>query len=483
MKKFLLLLTVLLSFTVSAQEPAVTVTPSTSNMTSVNAYNKTFTLTGSDSQAWTVSGFSNYNLGWATNPMRCGSNKSATNATITTQFAISETIDKITCDVVRLIKGANDKITSIKVLVSPDNTFSTSTEYLGDINEIPATKNGTGTVTINITSPAANQYYRIAFQMAAATNSGWLAVNTINYYSAAEGEELGTVATPSISPADGSKLSVGDQITLDCATEDVTIYYTTNGDTPTTSSEIYVEPIIFYEPCTVKAIAVKDGYKNSDVATATYSLYEEGETTVTFDFTATGNAESLANTTLIMPSTSQVTTDFDGVIFKNGPIVFTASTANHSKGTSPRWYYYGAYEVVECRVYKDNEFKIYLDDNGYKITKIKFTQHGSSKDWEDMTVSEGGTWTNSSRTWEASTNKTINLVSFIPTGTCRFATLNVTYVDCNTGVAGIDKIDSDNSNSPVEYFNIQGLRIDGNQLTPGLYIRRQGTKTSKVIVL
>lgn len=45
--------------------------------------------------------------------------------------------------------------------------------------------------------------------------------------------------------------------------------------------------------------------------------------------------------------------------------------------------------------------------------------------------------------------------------------------------SGILDIEAD-SNAPVEYFNLQGIRVDNP--TPGLYIRRQGTKTEKVIV-
>lgn len=35
-------------------------------------------------------------------------------------------------------------------------------------------------------------------------------------------------------------------------------------------------------------------------------------------------------------------------------------------------------------------------------------------------------------------------------------------------------------NAPVEYYNLQGIKVSGNQ--PGLYIRRQGSKTTKVLV-
>lgn len=44
----------------------------------------------------------------------------------------------------------------------------------------------------------------------------------------------------------------------------------------------------------------------------------------------------------------------------------------------------------------------------------------------------------------------------------------------------VSAIESDDANAPVEYFNVQGMRVDAN--TPGLYIRRQGTKATKVII-
>jgi len=58
--------------------------------------------------------------------------------------------------------------------------------------------------------------------------------------------------------------------TIECSfpTSDVTIYYTTNGDTPTSSSSPYSSAVSFDEanlPFTVKAIAYADGYYNSPV--------------------------------------------------------------------------------------------------------------------------------------------------------------------------------------------------------------------------
>ena len=54
-----------------------------------------------------------------------------------------------------------------------------------------------------------------------------------------------------------------------------------------------------------------------------------------------------------------------------------------------------------------------------------------------------------------------------------------TYTNTNDG-SGVNDIVSDNENAPVEYFNIQGMKVAGDQ--PGLYIRRQGTQTTKVII-
>ncbi|MDE6305518.1 MAG: hypothetical protein K2L90_02900, partial [Muribaculaceae bacterium] len=50
------------------------------------------------------------------------------------------------------------------------------------------------------------------------------------------------------------------------------------------------------------------------------------------------------------------------------------------------------------------------------------------------------------------------------------------------GWSGVDAIGVDNADAPVEYFNIQGVRVSADNLTPGLYIKRQGTEATKVLV-
>ena len=58
----------------------------------------------------------------------------------------------------------------------------------------------------------------------------------------------------------------GNTITME-AGSGATIYYTSNGDTPTTSSTEYTDEFDITGDLTLKAIAVLSGYENSDVAT------------------------------------------------------------------------------------------------------------------------------------------------------------------------------------------------------------------------
>lgn len=47
---------------------------------------------------------------------------------------------------------------------------------------------------------------------------------------------------------------------------------------------------------------------------------------------------------------------------------------------------------------------------------------------------------------------------------------------------GIDGIGIDPANGPVEYYNLQGIRVDAENLVPGFYIVRQGNTAKKVLI-
>ncbi len=80
-----------------------------------------------------------------------------------------------------------------------------------------------------------------------------------------------TVATPTFGKAAGSY--VGTQsVTLSDATSGATIYYTTNGTTPTSSSTKYTAAISVSTSETIEAIAELSGDTNSAVASAAYTI-------------------------------------------------------------------------------------------------------------------------------------------------------------------------------------------------------------------
>ena len=104
-----------------------------------------------------------------------------------------------------------------------------------------------------------------------------------------------TVATPAITP-NGGELKYGNNtVSIACDTDGATIYYTTNGATPTTSSTKYTGAFTLTSNATVKAIAVKTGWNNSSVASASFTYTVE---TVATPVIAPNGGEIEAGTTI-----------------------------------------------------------------------------------------------------------------------------------------------------------------------------------------
>src|ERR1019366_2758897 len=78
-------------------------------------------------------------------------------------------------------------------------------------------------------------------------------------------------ATPSFSPA-GGKYSSAQTVAISTTTPSATIYFTTDGSTPTTSSSVYSGPITVAATATIKAIALTTGYSTSAVGSAAYTI-------------------------------------------------------------------------------------------------------------------------------------------------------------------------------------------------------------------
>jgi N-acetylneuraminic acid mutarotase len=92
------------------------------------------------------------------------------------------------------------------------------------------------------------------------------------------GGSLPVTTTPSFSPDSGTYTTL-QTVTINDTTPGATIYYLVNGNTP--ASE-YTTPIPISSSGTIEAIAVANGYANSAVATATYTVQVSPAATPTF---------------------------------------------------------------------------------------------------------------------------------------------------------------------------------------------------------
>ena len=79
-------------------------------------------------------------------------------------------------------------------------------------------------------------------------------------------------ATPTITQSTSNGVQNGAVIvSIASTTPSSTIYYTMDGSTPTTSSQIYTAPVLVSSNLSIKAIAAASGYNPSDVATQAFT--------------------------------------------------------------------------------------------------------------------------------------------------------------------------------------------------------------------
>ena len=80
-----------------------------------------------------------------------------------------------------------------------------------------------------------------------------------------------TVATPTVLPA-GGEVQTGTLVSLSVS-HAVTIYYTTDGSTPTrTNGHVYSAPILVDRDMTIQALAVHDGMLDSPILSTSYTI-------------------------------------------------------------------------------------------------------------------------------------------------------------------------------------------------------------------
>jgi hypothetical protein len=163
------------------------------------------------------------------------------------------------------ISPASESFASSVIVSMADSTHGVSIHY---------TTNGT-------TPTAASSVYSGPITVTAtetihaiAVAAGYLDSNI----STATYTKITQLAMPTFSPAPGT-YSTAQQVTIKTTTSGATIYYTTNGATPTTASTKYTAPVPISSTTTLKAIATAPNLTNSAVASGLYSI-QAGTSTV-----------------------------------------------------------------------------------------------------------------------------------------------------------------------------------------------------------
>jgi subtilase family serine protease len=162
--------------------------------------------------------------------------------------------------------------TAITSFTPSSGTIGSSVTITGTTLSSASAITFNGTPATNITSNSSTQ---IVVQVPTGAATGAISVTTPQG-SASSGTNFtvtaGTVvATPSISPNGGAFVSA-QSVTLSDTLGTATIYYTTDGSTPTTSSSVYSSAITVASSETIKAIAAYSGDTNSAVASATFTI-------------------------------------------------------------------------------------------------------------------------------------------------------------------------------------------------------------------
>lgn len=281
-----------------------------------------------------------------------------------------------------------------------------------------------------------------------------------------------SVAAPTFDPEAGA-VAKGTEVTIATATEGASIYYTLDGTEPTAASTLYSAPVVVNDALTIKAIAVKEGMKDSEVATASYVIKSDVSTTgAQFNFT---DPSTLTPAYTLEQATDDGTTgnkliDVKDVTFtKDGISLVTTGT-----GTAPRLYYQTKNEAWSYRIYKNSTLTISCSDSQSLVSIVFDTQTSSYATALGNATFSTGAYNKDEKT--LSLGDGVKSVTITPGATIGFNGIAVNY----SGTSAVSDIAVEEAEGEAVYYNLQGVRVANPE--NGLYIRVQGKKAVKVLV-
>lgn len=293
-------------------------------------------------------------------------------------------------------------------------------------------------------------------------------------------EVVETVDTPVISPAGGEYTGTAT-VSITCATDGATIYYTVDGTAPSASNgTAYAGAFTLDEvgTYTVKAIAVKDGCTDSEVVSASFIINEEVvEETVEWPTTAiecsNEGCSSVSYSTLYLDHAVKIPSGvnaYRGVLDTENAVL---TLYRIKTGVIP------------------NKYAVVIENlqAGSSVTFTK-TSDAESSATNDLKGSLVDTEiTNTANYYVLGHTDTHHIGFYHPNSTILPA--NKAYIEwANTrsltvrmgDATALEEVGVDELSQPVSFYNLTGSKVEADNLTPGIYIRRQGDKTTKIVV-
>ena len=300
-------------------------------------------------------------------------------------------------------------------------------------------------------------------------------------YTPSEGPTMETVATPVISPASG-EITADTEVSIECTTEGATIKYTIDDTEPSAENGIiYTKPFTLNEDATVKAIAIKDGYNNSAVATATYTLFVSSEYSYELATSVEngghyiivgekdGNYFAMGEQKTNNRAAVAVTLDGNGTIVKPSVKVYEIEL----QGSEGEWSFYDP----------ANNGYLYSNDGG--ANRLKISSELTDETKATITFNENAAIITFINTTPGAT-ETRNILRYNPNNgsplfSCYASGQQDVYLYQRVGdiPTGIEDTMVD-ENAPVEYYNLQGVKVANPE--NGIFIKKQGGRTSKVVL-
>ena len=243
-----------------------------------------------------------------------------------------------------------------------------------------AVEKGTS-VTISTTTDGASIYYTTDGSTPTSSNTKYSSALTINSAQtikaiAIKGSDASSVitaaytikkvASPTFTVDEGQVIE-GTTVELATTTEGATIHYTTDGTTPTSSSTTYTSAISIDANMTIKAIAVKSNWDDSDIASASYTVLTPIHG-LSIDFEANDVSRYVDWEFNNIVATTSTITAHRGTYYGNTDGKATARITTKAKVANPGKF--TCFISKESKNTTDSNWNIQVSDDGLEWTDV-----------------------------------------------------------------------------------------------------------------